>query len=201
MLKHYRMADILQKLFGSVSRLKLLRLFLFNPKLTFSITEAAERSQVKASDVRHEFALFQQMGLIKKARRGSVAASRYHLNANFQFVSALQNLLLNTSHYAAELPERVRRSGSIKCVVLAGIFLSDWEDARIDLLVVGDRINDRKLQLEVRKLESELGKELRYAALSTDQFLYRLNMNDHLIKDVFDFPHTVVYDRLHIGLK
>ena len=53
----------------------------------------------------------------------------------------------------------------------------------------------------VRKLESELGKELRYTALSTDQFLYRLQMNDHLIKDIFDYPHTLVYDKLNIGLK
>ena len=197
----YRMTDTLQKLFGSNARLKLLRLFLFNPKVTISIAEAAERSQCNSAEVRREFALFLHIGLIKKARRGSVAAARYQLSPGFEYTLALQNLLLNTSHQAAELYERVRRTGTIKCMVIAGVFLGEWEEARLDLLIVGERINEKKLRVQIRKLESELGKELRYASLSTDQFLYRLQMNDHLIKDVFDYPHTIVYDKLNIGLK
>lgn len=208
MHKHYcntllqnRMTDTLQKLFGSNSRLKLLRLFLFNPKITFSMAEAAERSQCKPSEVRREFAMFLQIGLIKKSRRGSAAVARYQLNAEFEYTAALQNLLLNTTHQAADLYNRVRRTGTIKFMVIAGVFLGEWEEARLDLFVVGERINDRKLKEQVRKLESELGKELRYTALSTDQFYYRLGMNDHLIKDIFDYPHTILHDKLNIGLK
>jgi hypothetical protein len=197
----YRMTDTLQKLFGSDARLKLLRLFLFNPKITFTMAEAALRSQTKPAQTRREFALFLQIGLIKKARRGSAAATRYQLNAGFEYAAALQNLLLNTSHQANELYERVRLAGTIKFMVIAGVFLGEWDDSRLDLFIVGERINAARLERQVRKLESELGKELRYTALSTDQFLYRLQMNDHLIKDIFDYPHTIVYDKLQIGLK
>lgn len=198
---HYRMTDTLQKLFGSDARLKLLRLFLFNPKVTFTMAEAAKRSQTNPSQTRREFATFLQIGLIKKARRGSVAATRYQLNAGFEYAAALQNLLLNTSHQANELYERVRLAGTIKFMVIAGVFLGEWDDSRLDLFIVGERINAARLERHVRKLESELGKELRYTALSTEQFLYRLQMNDHLIKDIFDYPHTIVYDKLNIGLK
>ncbi len=195
------MTDTLQKPFGTNSRLKLLRLFLFNPKSTFSLAEAAERSQCKISEVRSEFAVFLQIGLIKKARRGSVAAARYHLNPNFEYTLELQNLLLNTSHHAAELYDYLRGTGAIKLIIIAGVFLGEWEDSRLDLFVVGERLNDRKMLTQVRKLESELGKELRYAALSSEQFLYRLGMNDHLLKDIFDYPHTIIFDKLNIGLK
>jgi len=196
------MTDTLQKLFGSPSRLKLLRLFLFNPKLTFTVSEAAERAQVKPAEARREFAMYQQIGLIKKSRRGGAnAGSRYQLAADFEYTVALQNLLLNTSHHASDLYNRLRSSGSIKFMVIAGVLYGEWEDARLDLFVVGERLNDRKLREQVKKLESELGKELRYAALSTDQFFYRLGMNDHLVKDIFDYPHTIVHDKLNIGLK
>jgi hypothetical protein len=198
---HYRMTDTLLKLFGSNVRLKLLRLFLFNPKSTFTLPEAAGRSQCKPAEVRREFAVFLQIGLIKKARRGSVAAARYQLNADFEYTLALQNLLLNTSHQSAELYALLRRAGTIKFMVTAGVFLGEWEESRLDLFVVGERLNERKLQTQIKKLESELGKELRYTALSTDQFFYRLSMNDHLIKDIFDYPHTIVHDKLQIGLK
>jgi len=69
------------------------------------------------------------------------------------------------------------------------------------LLVVGDRIKDVPLRRKLRALESELGKELRYAILLTPEFLYRLNMSDKLLRDVMDYPHSVVYDRLNIGVK
>lgn len=197
----YRMTDTLQKLFGSNSRLKLLRLFLFNPKVTITHAEAAQRSQIKPVEVRREFTVFLQIGLIKKARRGSAAATRYQLSSDFEYTLALQNLLLNTSHQASHLYNLLRRTGTIKLVVIAGVFLGEWEDSRLDLCIVGERINERKLQTQIRKLESELGKELRYAALTTEQFYYRLGMNDHLVKDIFDYPHTIVHDKLNIGLK
>jgi hypothetical protein len=200
-ISDYRMTDTLQKLFGSNTRLKLLRLFLFNPKSTFTIGEATERSQTKSPDTRREFGIFLQMGLIKKSRRGSAAATRYHLNPTFEYTLALQNLLLNTSHHALELYNYLRGTGSIKLLIISGVFLGEWEESRLDLFVVGERLNDRKLQTQIRKLESELGKELRYASLSTDQFLYRLGMNDHLLKDIFDYPHNIIHDKLQIGLK
>jgi hypothetical protein len=195
------MTDTLQKLFGSAQRLKLMRLFLFNPKLTFTTTEAAQRAQIKPAEARREFALFLQIGLIKKSRRGSTAAARYQLNADFEYVAALQNLLLNTAHQASELYNRLRRTGTLKFMVIAGVLLGEWEEARLDLFIVGERINDRKLREAVRKLESELGKELRFTSLTTDQFFYRLGMNDHLVKDIFDYPHQILHDKLQIGLK
>jgi hypothetical protein len=50
-------------------------------------------------------------------------------------------------------------------------------------------------------LESEIGRELRYALLTTQEFFYRLNMNDHLLRDVLDYNHRIMFDRLDIGLK
>jgi hypothetical protein len=53
----------------------------------------------------------------------------------------------------------------------------------------------------MRRLESEIGRELRYTMLVSEDFLYRLNMNDKLVRDTFDYPHRIVFDRLNIGLK
>ena len=53
----------------------------------------------------------------------------------------------------------------------------------------------------MRKLESEIGRDLRYALLGSEDFAYRLNMNDKLVRDIMDYPHRIVFDRLNIGLK
>lgn len=191
--------DPLQRLFGSMARLKLLRLFLFNPGRQFTVPEAAQRARVPERTARKEVSLFAAMRLVKRARSRSRGA-RYALNADFEYAAALQALLLNAPARGADIYERVRKAGGIKLVIVAGIFVGEWESV-LDVLVVGDRVKEKKLRSRIKSLESELGKELRYALLTSDDFFYRLNMNDKLVRDVLDYPHKIVFDRLNIGLK
>ena len=192
------MPDTLSKLFGSQGRVKLLRLFLCNPKQAFTIADAAARAQVKDKECRRECAMFEQVKLIKHSKRNGIA--RLSLNADFKYVAALQNLLLNAPELGAELYSRVRHAGALKFIVVCGVFVGEW-DAPLDALIIGDRVNERKLREKIRKLEAEVGREIRYALLSSENFLYRININDHLIKDVFDYPHRIVHDKFNIGLK
>lgn len=191
------MTDPLIKLFGSHAKLKLLRLFLFNPAQAFSAAEAAERSRVDASAVRRELLVLRQAGLLRKTRS---KAARYELNEKFPYLQALKDLLLNTARRGESVPERLRAAGVIKLIVLTGVFMGDVE-AGFDMLIAGDRVREHILRERIKGLEAELGRELRYALLSTDDFLYRLNMNDKLVRDCLDYPHRIVYDRLDIGLK
>lgn len=194
------MADPLQKLFGSDARLKLLRLFLFNPRQTYTIPDAAHRARVPERTARKELALFAQVGLVRRAptRRGS--GLRYSLNNDFKYTEALQNLLLNAPAAAQQIYKRIRTTGTMKMIVVAGVFMGDW-DERLDVLIIADRVKEPRLRARMRMLESEIGRELRYAHLKSDDFFYRLNMNDKLVRDVFDYPHRIIFDRLNIGLK
>ncbi|HEY5382950.1 MAG TPA: hypothetical protein VIJ88_00090 [Candidatus Paceibacterota bacterium] len=194
------MPDILSKLFGSAGRVKLLRLFLFNQKQSFTLVEAAARAQVKEKEARRELAMLEQIKLVKQVNRARALGVRFVLNDDFKYIAALQNLLLNAPELGGELYERVRRTGSIKLVVVCGVFMGEW-DAPLDALIVGDKVNERMLRDRVRRIEAEVGKEIRYALLTSESFFYRLNMNDHLLKDVFDYSHRIVHDKLQIGLK
>ncbi|MEK7612571.1 MAG: hypothetical protein AAB449_00265 [Patescibacteria group bacterium] len=194
------MADPLEKLLGSSARIKLLRLFLFNPKQFFTIPQAASRARVTERTVRKELKLFHGIRLVRRSSTRKRSGARYGLNDDFKYLAALQNLLLNASSRGEYIYDYVRKAGSIKLIVLSGIFLGDWDGA-LDLLIVGDRVQDHKLRTLIRRFESDLGKELRYACLASDDFFYRLNMNDKLVRDVLDYPHRIVFDKLNIGLK
>ncbi len=194
------MADPLQKLFGSDARIKLLRLFLFNPKATYTVPDAAQRARVPERTARKELALFAAIGLIRRSPTRKGSGLRYSLNDDFEYRGVLQNLLLNAPERAKDIFERIRSAGAIKLIVVAGVFMDDWE-GRLDVLIVGDRIKEKPLRARMRNLESEIGRELRYAMLPSDDFLYRLNMNDKLVRDVLDYPHRIMLDRLNIGIK
>ena len=92
----------------------------------------------------------------------------------------------------------MRRAGAIRLVALSGLFTGVIE-SKVDLLIVGDRIEDRVIANIVRTLEAELGRELNYASFLTPDFRYRIGVYDRLIRDVFDYPHTLLVDK--IGMK
>jgi hypothetical protein len=192
------MTDGLEKLFGTAARVKLLRLFLFNPRQSFALKDIALRARVNDREARREVNILHAAKMVDRTTRGK--GVRFGLNAKFEYTAALQNLLLNAPKRADDIVARVKGVGSIKMIILSGIFMGEWED-RLDILIVGDRVKERMLRERVRGLESEIGKEIRYAMLTSEDFYYRLNMNDKLVRDVLDYPHTVVLDKLNIGIK
>ena len=97
------------------------------------------------------------------------------------------------------MPTLLRSVGALKLIVVAGIFVGQWEDA-LDLLIVGDRIKERALLKKIKQLEAEVGKDIKFTSMSTADFFYRQNLSDRLLRDVFDYPHKIVLDRLDIGL-
>lgn len=191
------MTDPLAKLFGSPARLKLLRLFLFNPLQSFTSEEASRRTQVAVGEARRQAGVFVQSGLLKANHRSKHV--RFEVDNTFPYLRALQNLLLNVESRSEEVRLRLKTVGTIKLIVVAGMFMGEWESG-IDLLIVGDKIKDRSFKNQIKQLEAEIGREIRYTLLSSRDFLYRLNMSDKLMRDIFDFPHRIVLDKFDIGL-
>lgn len=140
--------------------------------------------------------MFTTIGLLQAGRGRNKS---YTSNSDSPYIGELQALLLSTSGRSEDIFKRLRHVGIIKLVVASGVFLGEW-DGRVDLFVVADRIKEDRLRTSIKILESEMGREIRFALLSEQEFMYRLNMNDHLVRDVFDLPHRIILDRLDIGL-
>lgn len=204
--------DILVKLFGSSARIKILRLFLFNSEESFSIKEVTDRARITPSEAKKEVALLLSIGLIKKKAfskevnvivRKKPAVKKikgigYALDGKFPYLTSLKNLLITVSlHDNNDLVERFSKAGRLKLVIVAGVFIQDWE-SRVDLLIVADGLNISKLDGVIKNLESEIGKEIRYSAFETPDFEYRIGIYDKLVRDILDFPHMTLVDRIDI---
>lgn len=189
--------DPLARLFGSNARLKLLRLFLFNGDQAYTSSEAAQRTKTPKDAARREISLLQSAGVIRK--RSGKGGVRYALNQRFPHLFALQNFLRATTSLGdIDMLNIVKRAGTLRLVVLSGMFTGTL-DTKVDMLIVGDRLNERMLENGVHKLEAELGRELSYAAFSTEDFKYRVGVYDRLVRDVLDFPNRILVDK--IGIK
>lgn len=202
--------EILGKLFGSEHRVKILQLFLFNPEQVFGVLDIVGRTQVDKRTTSKEISIFKKIGLIKKRvftrvihvkKKNKVTTRRrkesgFGLDLKFPYLLPLQTLLLNTALLKNDqIVDRLSRVGKIKLVIISGVFIQD-ADSRIDLLVVGDNLKSAILEGVIKKIEAEIGKELRYAAFETTDFQYRLGMYDKLIRDILDFSHKTILDKI-----
>jgi hypothetical protein len=184
----------LAKLFGSPARLKIIRLFVFNQDLPLSPAEVAQRSKLPAGAVRSELTSLLAAGLLRK--KGVGTAALYQTNPSFEHLRPLGEFIRDTTIVSPQgMLAMLRKVGALRLVALSGLFV-DIEESQIDLLVVGDRLDERALTAAVRSLEAELGREVRYALFSTEDFRYRQGVYDRLIRDVFDYPHRLLVDKI-----
>lgn len=184
----------LAKLFGSPARLKMLRLFVFNKEVPFTVGEVVERTRLSRDSVRREIAELSASELLSK--KGERTSARYQINSRYEHLAALNVFIRETT---AVQPKRIvaalKRAGTLRLVALSGHFTGILEP-QVDLLVVGDHLDDRVLARTVHALEAELGREIRYASFATADFRYRLGVYDRLLRDVFDYPHRLLIDKI-----
>ncbi len=192
--------EILAKLFGSQTRVKIMRLFLLNNN-NFELKEISSRSRVSKPNLRKEINNLMSIGFIKNkiitregSRGGKKKISTWHLNQSFQYLPAIEDLLVNPSILLQkDLVNRFKPIGRIKLMIVSGVFIGEKE-SRADVLLVCDKLNKIILKQVIKNLEVEIGKELDYVILNTKEFKYRMDMYDKLVCDVIDLPHRKLID-------
>lgn len=198
--------EILTQLFCSEVKVKLMRLFLFNPDTVFSVREITERSQADKKEISRELKVLLDAGIAKKrivirdigSKKPKVG---FILDPRFPYLESLKNLLIIVSLHADEaLVRKFNSVGKVKFFVASGLFIQEW-NTRVDLLIVGDDLNMDRLETVIKSIEAEVGKEIAYSAFETSDFEYRHGMHDRLIRDILDFPHTTLVDKLGLENK
>ena len=190
--------ETLSKLFGSEAKVKIMRLFLFNPERTFTVAEIADRTKTDPGKVRREVGLLEKAGLIKPKTGNGSRKKGFSLDPHFGYLTALQNFLINVEPFEPkEVIRRLVHLGAVKLIIVAGVFIQEPE-SRVDILVVGDHIKRSAVEHAMKTLEAEIGKELRYAYFTTEDFKYRLSMFDKLIRDILDYPHEKILNKLGV---
>jgi len=188
--------EILGKLFGSTNKVKIMRLFLLNPEVTFTNSEVAVRSRVSSFSIGRELNGLGAIEFLNKRSKDKTKA--WQLNPGFPFINQLKGILKNDLvARKRELMKQFGGCGRISLLIISGIFIED-NDSRADLLIVGDNLKKRVIERVVKGLEAEIGKELAYAVLETTDFKYRLNACDKFVRDVLDYPHERLVDKLNI---
>lgn len=191
---------MIEQLFGSKTRVKLLRLFYANPNRSFYVREITRKIDEQINSVRRELANLLSIGIISSDTTNN--RLYYEVNQAYEYFKPLQaifgngDLITETSEVANTTDSEikgVKTLGNVELALYTGQFTRD-ESAGIDFLLVGD-VSHSKLNNYVADLEAKEGKEIRYTVMSPKDFAYRNQVKDRFLAAVMAAKKQVLIDK------
>ncbi len=184
---------MLESLFSSKVRLKLLSLFLLNPDKSFYVRELTRRLNERINSVRRELENLSKMGLL--VSRTENRRKYYMVDRNFQLYEELRALMMKAGVTPQEKAARQLQSlRGVKMAILSGVFTQQTAP-KTDLLIVGNPPKP-KLRAAVSELEKGMGKAVRYAVIDKDEYDYRIDMRDQFLHDILTNDNIKVVNRI-----
>lgn len=188
---------MIDALFGSKTRVKLLHLFLSNPGKSFYVREITRLIDEQINSVRRELANMLEVGVITSDSADNKLY--YEVNQRYEHYVALKAIFtggpsatLASAEDASSWHELLSDIPSLHLVIVAGVLVRGSQSS-IDLLFVGDPPSAR-LKKVIKKIESIEGRELNYTVISYHEFYYRYSIRDKFITGILSGKHSVLMD-------
>lgn len=189
---------MVEQLFGSKTRVKLLQLFYSNPNRSFYVREITRKIDEQINSVRRELSNLLSIGLIKSDTNNN--RLYYEVDQDYEYYAPLSQIFGNTKKPVAKTKAPadtegldIKSIGNVEIAVYTGQLTRD-NSAGIDVFFVGD-INQAKLNRFMAELEAAEGKELRYTAMSLEDFEYRRQIKDRFVANLYAAKKQVLVDK------
>jgi predicted transcriptional regulator len=210
---------MIEQLFGSKTRAKLLQLFLSNPNRSFYVREITRKIDEQINSVRRELANLSSIGIITSDTTNN--RLYYEVNQKYLYYEPLAEIFGGKTRTVTKKPSGSKKSSETKApstteeikktadlhplveqltgnavievIVLTGQFTRD-ESAGVDVLVVGD-ISSTVFNKVMADFEESEGKVLKYSLFDIGDFTYRMQVNDRFISDILLAKKQVLLDK------
>lgn len=188
---------MIDALFGSKTRVKLLHLFLNNPGNSFYVREITRLIDEQINSVRRELSNMLNVGIITSDTADNKLY--YEVNQRYEHYVPLRAIF-------ADQPTKTAKSvkaaddwqpiigglQGVRVAIAAGVLVRG-SASKVDLLIVGS-VATTKLKSAIKSIERLEGRELSYSTMPYDEFYYRLSVRDKFITEILNSSHHVVVD-------
>lgn len=216
----------MEQLFGSKTRVKLLKLFMSNPNRSFYVREITRKIEEQINSVRRELANLLSLGVITSDSTDNKLY--YEVDQSYEHYDALRQLFTGKKPSAQkrkvsakndldknnkteseptkdggsnETPDATvlivdsdiwSKAGNISGLVYSGILTRD-SGSPVDVMIIGD-VPISRAESAVAELEKREGKELRFALMDLDEWMYRRQIHDKFWLQVVEAKNQIVLD-------
>jgi len=185
---------LFDSLFGSKARARLIRFFLLNPGVEFRAAEVSEKTLIPKGETSRELSRLVKMKMVlERSRKG-----RKHFvgNEEFPFYTELKSLVSKLNvHAQSQVFRKLKIIGEVKLILISGLFLN-YPKSKVDMVLVVNNVNRAKLRHAMAHLEAEVGKEIRFVLMNSEELHYRLNMLDRFFIEILEGPYEEVTNKV-----
>src|SRR5688572_6351123 len=192
---------MIDALFGSKTRVKLLHLFLNNPNRSFYVREITRKIDEQINSVRRELANMLSIGIIRSDSSNN--RLYYEVNQDYTHFAPLRAMFADTTlttEGTASTPsdwaKRLKPLGDIRVALMSG-GLVRGSSSEVDILIAGT-VNKSQLKKFIKELEDEEGRQLNYTVIPYQDFYYRLSIKDRFITSIINGKFTLLQDTENI---
>lgn len=197
---------MLEHLFGSKTRVNLLRIFFRNSGKNFYVRELSRAIKTQLNAVRREVANLEKLRIIehvpkeevKKDKLGTENSKFYRLKMDSLLYVELDALLSKIQIIEEQelIEDFKNKTGDLKLLLLTGVF-TNTSDTATDMLIVG---NTKPLVTNrlIKQFEDVLNCEVRYTIMTDQEFKERKEIGDKFLYNLFEANHIMVVDKMKL---
>ena len=196
---------MIDSLFGSKTRVKLLHLFLNNPEKSFYVREITRMIDEQINSVRRELANMVSVGIVQQDAIDNKLY--YSVNEDYPYIKPLAAIFSDKNTEdgmgaasSVSWKDSLGRMRGLRLAIISGKLVVGSSSA-VDLLLVGDDMSAVTIKNLVKKIEKDRKIEINYAVISYDDFYCRMSVKDRFIMDIVRNKHSVLVDTENIMRK
>jgi len=183
--------EIINRLFSSKIRIKLLDIFLSLPNARFYIRELERKIDEEAKNISRELQNLEALGLLFSEKQGN--QKYYSVKEDFFLYPELKGIIFKTTGVLGLLKEAMARLKGIEAAFIYGSYATgkETESSDIDLLIVG-KPDLTKLNETISKLENKLNREINYMCFDREEYEERKKTKNAFISGVLSDEIMIV---------
>lgn len=176
---------MLKSIFSSKIRVRLLTLFLTNPRSEFYIREIQKITKENFNNIRRELDNLSKAGILISTKRGPL--KYFKIETRHPLYADLKNIIYKTQGLGQLIKERFKSDEGIKAAFIYGSIAKDKEKpcSDIDFMVIGEP-NFDKIYEKITRIEQVLHREINVDIISNQEWQARKKKRDPYIADIIN---------------
>ena len=187
---------MIDALFGSKTRVKLLHLFMNNPGKSFYVREITRLIDEQINSVRRELANMLKVGVILSDSADNKLY--YEVNQRYEFYVPFRAIFSDQKMKQSSIADTdgsdwrdlVKALPHLRVAISAGLLVRG-STSNVDILLVGNVPASKTKEL-IKAIEQDEGREINYTVMKYEEFYYRLSVRDRFITKIIQGTHYVM---------
>ena len=177
------MTSMIEKIFGSRIRAKILGWFFTHPEESFFVRQIATILREDPTNLSREMSKLENLGILTSKKIGNT--KHFQANPHCAFFRELKGLVLKTAGVAGQIKVALERLTGVQFAFIYGSYAKGEEKAHsdVDLMIIGD-VDLNQLDPLASSLEKRLGREVNYLLFSQVEFQAKKRAKDGFLMDV-----------------